>query len=146
MNKKNIIIIIFFTLICITLIIFSLYYNHQKNLLFSVNTDGDLTPIEQINPLSNNYTNIYVEGENYLWKYKIIYTLDDNKVINCRYNLDCFNEQTANDFIKNNKENEYYSNIEINKNIVTYNDNLSNNLTKEQLLESLKSANIVTIF
>lgn len=145
MNIKKIILICLI-LVSISLVIFGLYYKYQNNILFFVNSDGSLIPIEQVNTLSNNYTNIYVEGENYLWKYKIIYTLDDNKVINCRYILECFNEQSANDFIKNNKENEYYSNIEINQNTITYNDNLSNNLTKEQLLESLKSANIITIF
>lgn len=145
MNVKKLI-IVFLILLCIGLIIFGVYYNYQKNKLFVVNLDGTLTPAEQISTYSNNYTNIYVEGENYLWKYKIIYTLENNQVINCRYMLECLDEESVNNFVENNKENDYYSNIEINKNIITYSDNSSNNLTKEQLLERLQSASVVYVF
>lgn len=60
--------------------------------------------------------------------------------------MEYFDEEEALEAFENQKINTYLTDLKIEKNIITCNDNAAYDITLEHLLETLKSANVVTIF
>ena len=149
MKNKKIIFIFVLLIIIIPITILFLYQTFIKNYLVFITSPDGTKKIEWIQPIQEvpyHYTNVYVEGENVDFKYKAIFTLDNNKVINCRYITEYFDTKKALESFENKKINTFLTDLKIEENIITFNDNATYDITLEHLLETLKSANVVTIF
>lgn len=147
-NKK---VIVFYILLLVLVPIIAIFIYNKfivYHLVFITNPDGTrkVEWIKNVKECPYHYTNVYAEGENVDYKYKVIFTLNNNRVINCRYILEFFDIDKANKSLENKKTNEYITDLKLDNNIMSFNDNLAYDITLEHLLETLKSAKEVIVF
>ena len=147
-NKKNIIFIIVLILFFI-LLSFVVLKEWLSNQLFIINPDGSRSFAEKTDLTIRNYTHIYVVHNNLIdnYKSKLLFTFENGKVIATREIYEYSDETTAQKKFEEKKiDSQFYSNVNINKNTVSFNSCHYNNTTFERILEISQNAEILEIF
>ena len=151
MNKKKVIFLVS-VIILFTIVGLFVFYVIKRNSMVVVEADSmkKVEFSEQIdvnNIEKRNINNVYAEGDSFNYKYKVVYTLEDNKVINSCWIIECFDEEYAIQITKNKETNSLWDyNLKREKNILTYNSTTGYGITLEELLLTLESAKVITVF